>query len=117
MSADRAASVLARLLNHSRGTGENYNLLLSRFVIELYRNAVATPAKPQHFDATHLRSEADRAGSLRLRARDQPLAQSCLHVRRAVLAPPGPALRFPSPQATSQPGAVHNRSNKYWVSR
>lgn len=39
MSADRSASVLARLLNRSRSTGENYNLLLSRFVIErlLYR--------------------------------------------------------------------------------
>ena len=28
MSADRSASVLARLLNRSRSTGENYNLLL-----------------------------------------------------------------------------------------
>lgn len=39
MNADRSASVLARLLNRSRDTGENYNLLLSRFVIErlLYR--------------------------------------------------------------------------------
>lgn len=39
MSADRSASVLARLLNRSRSTGENHNLLLSRFVIErlLYR--------------------------------------------------------------------------------
>ena len=34
MSADRSASVLARLLNRSRSTGENYNLLLSRFAIE-----------------------------------------------------------------------------------
>jgi len=34
MSADRSASVLARLLNRSRSTGENYNMLLSRFVIE-----------------------------------------------------------------------------------
>jgi hypothetical protein len=39
MSPDRSASVLARLLNRSRSTGENYNLLLSRFAIErmLYR--------------------------------------------------------------------------------
>ena len=43
MSADRAASVLARLLNRSRITGENYNLLLSRFVIErlLFRLSVS----------------------------------------------------------------------------
>ena len=34
MSADRAASVLDRLLNRSRSTGENYNLLLSRVVID-----------------------------------------------------------------------------------
>lgn len=42
MSADRSASVLARLLNRSRSTGENYNLLLSRFAIErlLYRLSV-----------------------------------------------------------------------------
>jgi hypothetical protein len=46
MSADRAASVLARLLNRSRSTGENYNLLLSRFVIErlLYRLSVSPHA-------------------------------------------------------------------------
>lgn len=31
MTADRAASVLARLLNRSRSTGEDYNLLLSRY--------------------------------------------------------------------------------------
>lgn len=43
MSADRSASVLARLLNRSRTTGENYNLLLSRFAIErlLYRLSVS----------------------------------------------------------------------------
>ena len=43
MSADRSASVLARLLNRSRSTGENYNLLLSRFAIErlLYRLSVS----------------------------------------------------------------------------
>ena len=46
MSADRAASVLARLLNRSRSTGENYNLLLSRYVIErlLYRLSVSPHA-------------------------------------------------------------------------
>jgi hypothetical protein len=46
MTADRAASVLARLLNRSRSTGENYNLLLSRFVIErlLYRLSVSPHA-------------------------------------------------------------------------
>lgn len=46
MSADRSASVLARLLNQSRGTGENYNLLLSRFAIErlLYRLSVSPHA-------------------------------------------------------------------------
>lgn len=49
MSADRAASVLARLLNRSRSTGENYNLLLSRFVIErlLYRLSASPHA--DHF--------------------------------------------------------------------
>ena len=31
MSVDRSASVLARLLNRSGSSGENYNLLLSRF--------------------------------------------------------------------------------------
>jgi Nucleotidyl transferase AbiEii toxin, Type IV TA system len=46
MSADRSASVLARLLNRSRLTGENYNLLLSRFVIErlLYRLSISPHA-------------------------------------------------------------------------
>ena len=46
MSADRAASVLARLLNRSRSTGENYNLLLSRFAIErlLFRLSVSPHA-------------------------------------------------------------------------
>ena len=46
MSADRSASVLARLLNRSRSTGENYNLLLSRFAIErlLYRLSVSPHA-------------------------------------------------------------------------
>ena len=46
MSADRSASVLARLLNLSRSTGENYNLLLSRFAIErlLYRLSVSPHA-------------------------------------------------------------------------
>ena len=46
MSADRSASVLARLLNRSRSTGENYNLLLSRYVIErlLYRLSVSPHA-------------------------------------------------------------------------
>jgi hypothetical protein len=46
MSADRSASVLARLLNRSRNTGENYNLLLSRFAIErlLYRLSVSPHA-------------------------------------------------------------------------
>jgi Nucleotidyl transferase AbiEii toxin, Type IV TA system len=46
VSADRAASVLARLLNRSRSTGENYNLLLSRFVVErlLYRLSVSPHA-------------------------------------------------------------------------
>lgn len=46
MSADRSASVLARLLNRSRSTGENFNLLLSRFVIErlLYRLSVSPHA-------------------------------------------------------------------------
>lgn len=33
-SAARSALVLVRLLNWSRSTGENYNLLLSRFGIE-----------------------------------------------------------------------------------
>ncbi len=37
MSVDRSASVLARLLNRSRSSGENYNLLLSRFAIEPIR--------------------------------------------------------------------------------
>jgi hypothetical protein len=43
---DRSASVLARLLNRSRATGENYNLLLSRFAIErlLYRLSVSPHA-------------------------------------------------------------------------
>ena len=43
MSADHAASALARLLNRSRSTGENYNLLLSRFVMErlLFRLSVS----------------------------------------------------------------------------
>lgn len=46
MTADRAASVLARLLNRSRSTGENYNLLLSRYVIErlLFRLSVSPHA-------------------------------------------------------------------------
>ena len=46
MSADRSASVLARLLNRSRSTGVNYNLLLSRFAIErlLYRLSVSPHA-------------------------------------------------------------------------
>lgn len=46
MSADRSASVLARLLNRSRSTGENYNLLLSQFAIErlLYRLSVSPHA-------------------------------------------------------------------------
>jgi hypothetical protein len=46
MTADRAASALARLLNRSRSTGENYNLLLSRFVIErlLFRLSVSPHA-------------------------------------------------------------------------
>lgn len=46
MSVDRSASVLARLLNRSRSTGENYNLLLSRFAIErlLYRLSVSPHA-------------------------------------------------------------------------
>jgi Nucleotidyl transferase AbiEii toxin, Type IV TA system len=46
MTADRAASVLARLLNRSRSQGENYNLLLSRFVIErlLFRLSVSPHA-------------------------------------------------------------------------
>ncbi|MFO1219855.1 MAG: nucleotidyl transferase AbiEii/AbiGii toxin family protein [Burkholderiaceae bacterium] len=46
MSTDRSASVLARLLNRSRSTGENYNLLLSRFAIErlLYRLSVSPHA-------------------------------------------------------------------------
>jgi hypothetical protein len=46
MSADRSASVLTRLLNRSRSTGENYNLLLSRFAIErlLYRLSVSPHA-------------------------------------------------------------------------
>jgi Nucleotidyl transferase AbiEii toxin, Type IV TA system len=46
MTADRSASVLARLLNRSRSTGENYNLLLSRFVIErlLFRLSVSPHA-------------------------------------------------------------------------
>lgn len=34
MYADWSASAFARLLNRSRSTGENYNLLLSRFAIE-----------------------------------------------------------------------------------
>ena len=43
MSADRSASVLARLLNRSRSTGDSYNLLLSRFAIErlLHRLSVS----------------------------------------------------------------------------
>lgn len=46
MSTGRSASVLARLLNRSRSTGENYNLLLSRFAIErlLYRLSVSPHA-------------------------------------------------------------------------
>ena len=46
MSADRSTSVLARLLNRSRSTGENYNLLLSRYVIErlLFRLSVSPHA-------------------------------------------------------------------------
>jgi hypothetical protein len=46
MSSDRAASVLTRLLNRSRTTGENYNLLLSRFAIErlLFRLSVSPHA-------------------------------------------------------------------------
>ncbi len=46
MSADRSASVLARLLNRSRSTGENYHLLLTRFAIErlLYRLSVSPHA-------------------------------------------------------------------------
>lgn len=46
MSADRAASVLARLLNRSRSMDENFNQLLSRFVIErlLFRLSVSPHA-------------------------------------------------------------------------
>jgi hypothetical protein len=46
VSADRSASALTRLLNRSRSTGENYNLLLSRFAIErlLYRLSVSPHA-------------------------------------------------------------------------
>ena len=48
MSVDRSASVLARLLNRSRSTGENYNLLLPRFAIErlLNRLSVSPHAYP-----------------------------------------------------------------------
>lgn len=46
MTADRSASVMARLLNRSRSKGENFNLLLSRFVIErlLFRLSVSPHA-------------------------------------------------------------------------
>jgi hypothetical protein len=46
MTTGRAASVLARLLNRTRSTGENYNLLLARYVIErlLFRLSVSPHA-------------------------------------------------------------------------
>lgn len=90
MSADRPASVLARLLNRSRSTGENYNLLLSRFAIErlLYRISVSahagnfvlkgallfalwydTPHRPTK-DADLLGFGADDEGTLRTRFED-----------------------------------------------
>ena len=37
MSADGSASVLARLVNRSRSTGENYNLVLLRITTERLR--------------------------------------------------------------------------------
>jgi hypothetical protein len=46
MSADRAASALARLLDRARRRGENYNLLLSRFAMErlLFRLSISPHA-------------------------------------------------------------------------
>ena len=46
MSTDRSASVLARLLNRAKARGEDYNLVLNRFVLErlLYRLSVSAHA-------------------------------------------------------------------------
>ena len=46
MSADRSASVLARLLNRAKARGEDYNLVLNRFVLErlLYRLSISAHA-------------------------------------------------------------------------
>jgi hypothetical protein len=46
MSVDRSASVLARLLNRAKARGEDYNLLLNRFVLErlLYRLSMSNHA-------------------------------------------------------------------------
>jgi hypothetical protein len=43
MSADRSASVLARLLNRAKARNEDYNLVLNRFVLErpLYRLSIS----------------------------------------------------------------------------
>lgn len=46
MTTDRAASVLARLLNRAKARGEDYNLMLNRFVLErlLFRLSVSSHA-------------------------------------------------------------------------
>jgi Nucleotidyl transferase AbiEii toxin, Type IV TA system len=43
MSADRSASILARLLNRAKAKHEDYNLILNRFVLErlLYRLSIS----------------------------------------------------------------------------
>ena len=46
MTADHSASVLARLLNRAKARGEDYNLVLNRFVLErlLYRLSISAHA-------------------------------------------------------------------------
>jgi hypothetical protein len=46
MTADRAASIRARLLNQAKARGEDYNLVLTRYAIErfLYRLSLS-PAR------------------------------------------------------------------------
>ena len=49
MSADRSASVFARLLNRSRWPGETYNLLLSHFAIDRPPHRLSVSPHPGSF--------------------------------------------------------------------
>ena len=49
MSADRTASVLARLLDRSRWPGENYNFLLLHFAIDRPPRRLSVSPHPSSF--------------------------------------------------------------------